>query len=91
MKADAKTFKGIEYIVVTDLPQLQQQRLLDTINHDLFIKIMIDGKIVSRCLQYKDYVHWYEQSAKAAIPVAAVEMKTTERVEIKPALALNKI
>jgi hypothetical protein len=91
MKAEAKIFKGIEYVVVTDLPQGQQQRLLDTINQDLFIKIMIEGKIVSRCLQYKDYSKWYEHSAKVASQAVSTDAKTTERVEIQPKLALDKV
>jgi hypothetical protein len=91
MKAEAKIFKGIEYIVVSDLPQVQQQHLIDTINHNLFIKIMIDGKIVGRCLQYKDYLTWYEQSSKLVTQNLAAEVKTTERVDLKARLAFNKI
>jgi hypothetical protein len=90
MKVDAKLFKGIEYVVVTDLPQLQQQRLLDTINHDLFIKIMIEGKIITRCLQYKDYLKWYEQS-RYAPQVLMSEVKTSERIAVNEKLAIDNI
>ena len=89
MKADVKIFKGIEYVIVGELPQLQQAMLLDTINHDLFIKIMIDGKIISQCLQYRDYSNWYEKN-KTIESVASTEV-ATERVPVEATLALNKI
>jgi hypothetical protein len=90
MKVDAKIFKGIEYVVISDLPQIQQQRLLDTINHDLFIKIMIEGKIITRCLQYKDYLKWYEQ-LRVATPVLMPEVKASERIAVKNKLAIDNI
>jgi hypothetical protein len=65
MKANSKNYKGIEYVQVSDLPLAQQEKLLQTINHDLFIKIMIDRQIISNCLQYKDYVLWFDKVYKA--------------------------
>jgi hypothetical protein len=59
MMIDSKIYKGIEYVQVSELPQLQREKLTQTLNQDLFIKIMIDGKIVSDCLQFKDYSFWY--------------------------------
>lgn len=89
MKADVKIFKGIEYVVVSELPQAQQENLIHTINHDLFIKIMIDGKIINQCLQYKDYSNWYEKNK--SIQTATSAEVTDERVQVNPNLALNKI
>jgi hypothetical protein len=89
MKADVKIFKGIEYVVVNELPPLQQTMLLDTINHDLFIKIMIDGKIISQCLQYKDYSKWYDQ--KSAITSPTVTSIEVADVHVKTDLAVGKI
>lgn len=89
MKADVKIFKGIEYVVVNELPQVQQTMLLDTINHDLFIKIMIDGKIISQCLQYKDYSKWYDQKSTITSPtITSIEVAD---VHVKTDLAVNKI
>lgn len=89
MKADVKLFKGIEYVVVSELPQLQQAMILDTISHDLFIKIMIDGKIISQCLQYKDYSKWYDQKSTITSPtITSIEVAD---VQVKTDLAVNKI
>ena len=60
MKVNSTIFKGIEYVQLTQLPEEQRERILDTINRNLIIKILIDGKIISNCLQYKDYEFWYE-------------------------------
>jgi hypothetical protein len=59
MMIDSKIYKGIEYVQFNELPLPQQQKLNETLNRDLFIKIMIDGQIISECLQFKDYSYWY--------------------------------
>lgn len=64
MKVNSKIFKGIEFVQLTQLPPEQREALLKTINHKIFIKILIDGKIVGQCLQYKDYEIWFENIYK---------------------------
>jgi hypothetical protein len=32
------------------------------------IKILVDGKLMSRCIQYKDYEEWYEKSYQPSAP-----------------------
>jgi hypothetical protein len=59
MMIASKNYRGIEYVQTSELPASQREVLTDTINSDLFIKILIDGVIVSECLQYKDYSYWY--------------------------------
>ncbi len=61
MKANAKIFKGIEYVQINELPHAQSEMLAQTINPELYIKLLIDGKIVGGCLQYKDYSVWYQE------------------------------
>jgi hypothetical protein len=64
MMIDSKVYKGIEYVQLCELPLAQREKISETINGDLFIKIMIDGKIVSECLQFKDYSFWYNSVFK---------------------------
>jgi hypothetical protein len=90
MKAERKLYKGIEFVQFAELPQPQQERLLATLGHDFFIKIRIDGKIVSQCVQFKDYSRWYE-NVYAVKPALVKESRTQEILEINTAsLALNK-
>jgi hypothetical protein len=59
MKAEIKIYKGIEYVQVNLLPAEQQNIISETLSNKLYIKILIDGKIIGNCLQYKDYELWY--------------------------------
>ncbi|HEY9487036.1 MAG TPA: hypothetical protein VIQ51_01820 [Chryseosolibacter sp.] len=90
MKVDAKIFKGIEYVQVSELPQAQREILTKTINPDLYIKLLIDGKIIGGCLQYKDYSNWFQDHLQAN-PNPAREQSVVQEVEIKRDLALNKL
>jgi hypothetical protein len=89
MKADRKIFKGIEYVQLAELPQTQQDKLLQTLGNDFFIKIRIDGKIIAQCVQYKDYSRWYD-NVYANKP-APVKERVPEVIGIPTNLALNKV
>lgn len=60
MKVQSTIYKGIEYVKVSTLPADQREHLLKTINQGLLIKILVDGKLLSNCLLFKDYEAWYE-------------------------------
>lgn len=60
MKVSSSVYKGIQYVQVSSLPVEQRERLLGTINKELLIKILVDGKIIGNCLQFKDYERWFE-------------------------------
>ena len=55
-----KLYKGIEYVQLKELPEDQQQRITQSLNRELFIKILIDGQLHQDCILYKDYKYWYE-------------------------------
>jgi hypothetical protein len=59
MKIDSTIFKGIQYVEVNQLPSEQSNSILKTFEEDAFIKILKDGKILSGCIQYRDYETWY--------------------------------
>ncbi|MGC1241100.1 MAG: hypothetical protein WA874_05920 [Chryseosolibacter sp.] len=90
MKVDAKIYKGIEYVQVSELPQTQREILAQTINQDLFIKLLVDGKVIGGCLQYKDYSKWYMEQYQP-VANAAREQSVLQEIGIKPNLALNKL
>ena len=47
MKVHSTIYKGIEYIQVSTLPAGQREKPLLTINPELLIKILVDGKMVN--------------------------------------------
>jgi hypothetical protein len=67
MKVNSRIYKGIHYVQLTDLPVAQQERLVETVNSSLFIKILIDKHIVSKCIQYKDYELWFDTIYKKQV------------------------
>ena len=89
MKVDAKIFKGIEYVQVSELPQSQREILTQTISQDLFIKLLVDGKIIGGCLQYKDYNDWYIRHYQ--VWLNPPREQAVVPLDIKPNLALNKL
>lgn len=60
MKVNSSIYKGIQFVQVNALPQDQKDKLLSTINRELLIKILVDGKLVGNCLQFKDYETWFD-------------------------------
>jgi hypothetical protein len=59
MKVKAKFYRGIEYLVANDLPE-EQRKAFERAGVEK-IKILIDGKVVSECINYKHYAHWYHE------------------------------
>lgn len=88
MKVDCKVYKGIEYVQLSDLPDDQRQALVQALNPDLYIKILIDGKIVSGCLQYKHYLSWYLEYTK--LLTGKSEPSPVSSVDRPTKLTLNK-
>jgi len=58
MKAKATFYRGIEFICVSELPD-NQQLLLQQVRDPERIKILMAGKILNNCIQYKAYCDWY--------------------------------
>lgn len=58
MKVQAKYYREIQYVVVSELPP-SQQASLKNFSEAEYIKILIDGHITGPCLQYKQYAEWY--------------------------------
>jgi hypothetical protein len=82
MKVNSTLYKGIEYVHVSSLPAEQRELLLQTINRELLIKILVEGKLVGNCLQFKDYEVWfdniYKPQTKSLLPNKSKKGKTDE-------------
>lgn len=82
MKVKSTVYKGIEYVQVSALPKDQMEKLLQTINRDLFIKILIEDKLVTNCLQFKDYEIWFDHIYGPEImPVRKTKKEKDREVE----------
>ena len=75
MLAKVKVYKGIEFIELNDLPPEQAALFQEFAPKEAFIKILIKDKVVSNCIQYKDYRAWYQHHiGKNSVP-AVVRLK----------------
>ena len=59
-KVQEEVFKGIHFIRISNLPKEQQEYFKSWLPKDQCIKILIEGEIISDCVQSHHYSHWYE-------------------------------
>ncbi len=92
MKVNSTLYKGIEYVQVGSLPPDQRELLLQTINRDLLIKILVEGKLIGNCLQFKDYEVWFDNifNAQKSAPQDHKEQKDQSQPAAIPAEMLKK-
>lgn len=91
MKVNSTIYKGIEYVQISALPPDQKEKLLQTINRDLLIKILVDGKLVGNCLQFKDYEIWFDNIYKAETKPVKVKKSKKEDGSVVHVGALKKV
>lgn len=82
MKAKAKFYRGIEFIQVSDLPA-EQQVLLQHTSKPERIKILIEGKIVGNCIQYKEYCEWFSAGYKTSVAPVKVDAVNHEAIVVE--------
>lgn len=70
MKVKSSVYKGIEYIQINTLPADQKLKLMETLNSELLIKILADGKLIGNCIQFKDYEFWFDNIFLPQSPAA---------------------
>lgn len=88
MKLKAKFYRGIEFVQVSDLPA-DQQLLLKHANEPERIKILIEGKIVPNCIQYKTYCAWVSSVYETSV-APVVKEETVQREYVSVEIALSK-
>jgi len=67
-----KLYKGIEYVKLNELPEEQRDRIRSTFNEQLFVKILVNGKLLEDCILYKDYKFWFRtvyEDSDLTVPV----------------------
>ncbi|MDZ7647739.1 MAG: hypothetical protein U5K54_11475 [Cytophagales bacterium] len=67
MRVDRQVYKGIEYVRLGGLPLDQKEKIATTLSPDKIIKILNDGVLINDCIQYADYLCWFEEHYQAAI------------------------
>ena len=58
----AESYKGIEFVRISNLPEDQKDQITRTIDHSKIIKILRGKELLSDCVQVIDYAHWMRES-----------------------------
>lgn len=58
----AETYKGIDFVRISNLPEDQKNQITRTIDHSKIIKILRGKELLHDCVQVNDYAHWMEES-----------------------------
>jgi hypothetical protein len=64
MRVAPQNYKGIEYVQISALPVDQKKSIIESINKKLIIIILKDEDLLKDCLQYHDYINWFENVFK---------------------------
>jgi hypothetical protein len=67
MRVDSEIYKGIEYVRISNLPADQKEKISISLNTDKIIKIVKDGTLLPDCIQYSDYLIWFEEHHQGAV------------------------
>ena len=60
MRVESELYKGIEFVRVSSLPEDQKEKIKTSLSKDKLIKILKDGSLIEDCIQYADYLAWFE-------------------------------
>ncbi|HEX8061019.1 MAG TPA: hypothetical protein VF473_08800 [Cyclobacteriaceae bacterium] len=58
----AESYKGINFVRISTLPEDQRNQITRTIDHSKIIKILRGKELLSDCVQVDDYARWMRES-----------------------------
>lgn len=81
--AERESYKGIEFVRISNLPVEQIERLNTSFPKEKIIKILKDEVILKDCIQYQEYQEWVNQSSSLvshpAKPLRANTLQLTHK------------
>lgn len=85
-KKSSNSFRGIEFVIVDDLPTEQKKSLLNWVNPDDLIKISTSDKLYENCIQYSMYSKWFENIFQAELErTESVSHQKMQPIKLRPA------
>ncbi len=58
----AETYKGIDFVRISNLPEEQQHQITRTIERHKIIKILRGKELLHDCVQVNDYAKWMKEN-----------------------------
>ena len=59
-KLESRTYRGIDFIQISELPNEQYNSFMEWVGKDSIITIKMEGQAQKNCVQYSDYSYWYD-------------------------------
>lgn len=85
---ECKTYRGIDYIRISELPTDQMESINNWINLDLIIKIQTEQRLLHDCLLYKDYEFWFNNIYTSQV---SAEEVSNEKVVVSNTKSIGKL
>jgi hypothetical protein len=87
MNVSSKIYKGIEYVQLNELPSEQKEKIREYLDEEALIKILIDEKVVSNCIQYRYYELWFD-TVYRTVAATPAPVGNPERVPGSPGVVI---
>jgi hypothetical protein len=58
----AETYKGIDFVRISKLPEDQKNQITQTIDRTKIIKILRGKELLPDCIQVNDYANWMRET-----------------------------
>ncbi|UII34042.1 hypothetical protein LVD17_09475 [Fulvivirga ulvae] len=75
---EAKIYRGIEYVRISELPEDQKTSIKNWLNIDVVIKIQTESILMSDCILFKDYEFWFKKIFTKAVAAEEANAVTSE-------------
>lgn len=60
-RMSAETYKGIDFVRISNLPEEQKNQITQTIDRTKIIKILRGKELLPDCIQVNDYALWMKE------------------------------
>jgi hypothetical protein len=84
MRTQFESYKGIEFVRISTLPEDQKQLIWTSIKRDKIIKILKSDCLLNDCVQLHDYEAWYSENYKPeTITLSTLSSQSLKQPEYK--------
>ena len=70
----AETYKGIDFVRISTLPEDQKNQITQTIDQSKIIKILRGKELLPDCVQVNDYAHWMRENFNQEVIVKGMKL-----------------
>jgi hypothetical protein len=64
MKVTQETYKGIDFVRISSLPENQKRLFWQSFDKNKIIKILKSDSLLNDCIQYHEYSDWFTKNFK---------------------------